>query len=150
MWDTSRVVHCAGWGLGLKIIIRKLVLDLIEKHRRMNIQGAPARGSGGVAFHVLPTAAVKRPGSISWTWEHKCQSVTQLNAPLPCFKAVMIAYGRGERTRTAKQLRVWCWPGCNTRKTHGGVGAAGTSVHISMCACVCMCAMLDLPQQEQK
>lgn len=53
---------------------------------------------------------VKSLGRILWTWKHKCQSVTQLNALLGSFKAVMIAYCQGEGTGKVEQLKcVYVW-----------------------------------------
>lgn len=72
-----------------------------------------------------------------WTWEHKCQSVTQLNALLPSFKVVMIAYCRGEWTGKVEQLecvcvweRVFAWV-----KIHRII--AGATMCANVCVCVC-------------
>lgn len=87
---------------------------------------------------------VKNPGSILWTWEHKCQSVTQLNALLPSFKAVMIAYCRGEPTGKVEQLKcVYVWERVFVGvETHRNVEGQIERV------CFYVCVQFDQPQQD--
>lgn len=69
---------------------------------------------------------------------HKCQPVTQLNALLPSFKAVMIAYCRGELTGKAEKVK--CVFEDKKRKN---------IAEKKQDKLVCVCALFDQPQQDQ-
>lgn len=85
-----------------------------------------------------------------WTWEQKCQCVTQLNALLPSFKVVMIAYCRGERTGKVEQLECVCvWEGVFVRvKIHRII--AGATMCVNVCVCVWRRCLIPLSRAGRK